>query len=134
MWDPSGHDFFIGQNDFPDLNGENDLLDSEYNEVSRNIDSQNYEVVETSKHPPVSDEDKNEIDRDDRAYSEYAKTDPIRLFQFHYDEHVALASVFPAAKVDANTLHKKNPSHASNNNNLADVDPGEGQIPTSILN
>ena len=76
---------------------------------------------------------KNEIDRDDQAYSEYTKTDPIRRFQFDYDEHVALVSVFPAAKVDGNTLTKKNPSHASSNNNFADVAPGKGQTPTSIL-
>ena len=55
--DPSGHDFVIAQNDCPDLNGENDLLDSEDDDIFQNIDSQNNEVVETAEHPPVSDED-----------------------------------------------------------------------------
>ena len=97
------------------------------------MDSQNNEEAETSEHPPVSDEDDNEIDKDDQAYSEYAKTDPIRRFQFDYDEHVALSSVFPADQVDGNTLTKKNASHSYSNKIFADVAPGEGQIPTSVL-
>ena len=31
--DPSGHDFFIGENDSSNLNGNNDLLDSEDDEI-----------------------------------------------------------------------------------------------------
>ena len=105
--DPSGHDVFIGENDCTDLNGENHLLDSENDEIFLNTDSKNNEVVQTSEHPPVSDKDANEICRENRAYSEYAQTDPIRRFQFDYDKYVALASVFPVAKVNGNTLTKR---------------------------
>ena len=104
--DPSGHDFFLGENDSPGLNGETNLLHSNDDELFQDIDSQNNELVETSVHPAGSDEDENAIDREDRAYSEYAKTDPIKRFQFDYDEHVALSSVFSAAHVDGNTLTK----------------------------
>ena len=75
-------------------------------------------MVEASIHPAGSDEDENDVDREDRAYSEYAKTDPIRRFQFDYDEHVALASVFPAAHVDGNKLTNKHSSRTYNNNNF----------------
>ena len=41
--------------------------------------------------------------------------------------------MFPAAHVDGNTLTTKSASRAYSNNNFADVAPGEGQIPTSVL-
>ena len=95
-------------------------------------------VVKTMKgyeylNPPLLDEDDNDIDREDRAYSEYDKRYPIRRFQFDYDEHVVLASVLPAAQKDGNTLTKTNASRASNNYNFADIALGEGQTPTSVL-
>ena len=127
--DPSGHEFFITQND--DQHNENEQMNSDEDKIFLQVNSQNNKHIE---HPLGSEEDENEIDRQDRAYNEYAKTDPIRRFQFDYDESVALANDNPAAALDGNSLTKKNPRNISiNNNNFADVAPGEGQIPTSVL-
>lgn len=60
--DQSGHDLFIGGNDFSDIKGNNNFLDSEADDIFQSIDSQNNEG-EASEHPPVSDEDGNKIDR-----------------------------------------------------------------------
>ena len=105
--DPSGHDFFLDQNN------NLETINSEDDELFQNINSQNQQNTE---HSTNSSEPDNEIDKQDKDYNEYAKTDPIRSFQFDYDEHVALANEIPTAQLDGNTLTKKNPTQ--NNNNL----------------
>ena len=83
------HDYSIQHNGEHDhiIKAENDhvcvflLLDK----TKASID----EVIEISEPSHASDEDDNDVDREDRAYNEYAKTDPVRRFQFDYDEHVA---------------------------------------------
>ena len=66
----------------------------------------------------------------EEEYQEYTKTDPIKKFQFDYDEHVALTREDPTAVFDANKVTKKNYHPASSN--FIDVAPGEGQIPISV--
>ena len=72
-----------------------------------------------------------ELERVEEEYQEYTKTDPIKKFQFDYDEHVALTREDPTAVFDANKLTKKNYPAATNN--FVNVAPGEGQIPVSVL-
>ena len=47
-----------------------------------------------------SSSEENEVDREDRDYAEFAQTDPVRRYQFDYDEHVVLADEMPAARID----------------------------------
>ena len=41
------------------------------------------------------------LDNIKEEYHEYARTDPIKKFQFDYDEHVALTREDPTASFDA---------------------------------
>ena len=121
LQDPEGHDFF--------LNPENkDQLNSSDDELFLNIDEAQIENAADAN--TTDDDEEDEIDEQDREYCDFAKTDPIRRFQFDYDESVALSSTCPAAQIDTNALTKK---RISQNNNFADVAPAEGQIPTSVL-
>ena len=94
-------------------------------QISENIKEMN--IVEDSN-GSLSDD---ELERVEEEYQEYTKTDPIKKFQFDYDEHVALTREDPTAVFDANKVTKKNYHPASNN--FIDIAPGEGQIPISVL-
>lgn len=94
-------------------NHPNDRLDSQDDEIFRNLDSQHQPDPVTSNLNSGSDEDENEIDKQDAAHNEYVQTDPIRRFQFDYDEHVALSNEFPAAHIDGHALTKKNHGNRS---------------------
>ena len=106
-------------------------MDTDDDELFRNvIGTPEKRHVDPSDSSPSSDV--YQIDKQDKEYCEFAKTDPIRRFQFDYDEHVALADESPAAQLDGDAL-TKNTLIGNNDNNFANVAPGEGQIPTSVL-
>ena len=100
--DPVGHDLFfadstdIGNN--VSSNRHSEQLDSEDDDIFMNYDSQ----AEGN-----SSNDENELDAQDKQYDEYVREDPIRRFQFNYDENVAMANDYPEAQVDGNALTKK---------------------------
>ena len=126
LQNPEGHDLFLSP-------GNDDQLNSSDDELFLNI---NEAQMENAANGQITSEDEEEdkIDQQDREYCDFAKTDRMRRFQFDYDENVALSSAVPAAQLDGNALTKKPRSQTSNNNNnFADVAPGEGQIPTSVL-
>ena len=125
--DPIGHDFFL---DPTQAANPSPLLNSDDDELFLNIhsiDEQSSGVFSSSSES--SDEDV--IDKLDKEYSEFAKTDPIRRFQFDYDEHVALANEMPEAQLDGDNLTRC--ASTGNADNFADVAPGEGEVPTSVL-
>ena len=130
--DPSGHKFFLSSGGTDNEAVGNDGLNSE-DEMMFLDTSFDEEATTPNVHLPQSDSDENEIDRQDREYHEYAKTDSIRRFQFDYDEHVALTCENPVAALDGNLLTKSNQRSLSDENQFADVAPGEGQIPVSVL-
>ena len=76
-------------------------------------------------------ESEDEIEKEDEEYNEYTKTDPIKSYQFDYDERVALVREDPTAMFDGNRYTKKN--YFEDKNKFINVAPGEGQVPTSIL-
>lgn len=80
------------------------VMDSDEDALFLDVRSQGKKGTEKSN----DSSDDNVIDKQDKEYSELAKTDPIRRFRFDYDKHVALADETPAAQLDGNALTKRN--------------------------
>ena len=116
--DPLGYDAFLEQD--PEL----DEINSDDEAFLQIIENENDSLSEDNQ-------SEDEMEKEDKEYNDYAKTDPIRKFQFDYDEHVALTRDDPTAVSDANRITKK--SYSFEGNNSANVAPGEGQIPISTL-
>ena len=118
--DTSGHEAFIADNDDENMNrDENEILNDPNGELGR--------TIEAEEQLSDSDNEPSAIEREDEDYNNFATTDPIRRFQFDYDEHVALSNDNPAAALDGHTLTK------TGEHNVLSVAPGEGQIATSVL-
>ena len=83
-------------------------MDSDDDELFLDIDENNYERNKDDEIKSENDgsDEQNDIDRQDKEYCEFAKTDSIRRFQFDYDESVSLSSPCPAAHVDVIALTK----------------------------
>ena len=97
--DPSGHEFFIDTSPQEDqLNSDDDDM---FLRISENIQEMN---IGEESNGSLSD---GELERVEEEYQEYAKTDPIKKFQFDYDEHVALTREDPTAVFDANKTQRK---------------------------
>ena len=128
--DPTGYEYFIEQTEVLDGGGDTEQLDSEDDIIFANLDVDT-NLNTTGRNDVSQDGDEeNQIDRIDEENNEEIQKDPVRRYQFAYDEHVALASTCPVAHIDGNSLTKK---QTVCNRNSADVAPGEGQIPTNVL-
>ena len=90
--DPAGHEFFIGP-ESSDQNISSPQMDSDDDELFRNINSQDQPMSGAN-----SSSDENEIDKQDKDYAEFVQTDPVRRYQFDYDERVTLADEMPTAR------------------------------------
>jgi len=81
---------------------------------------------------PSNKSDVDDIGQIDEEYIEYGKTDPIRRFQFDYDEKVALANELLSAQMDGDALTRSKTTE-NRGDNFIHVAPGEGQILSSVL-
>ena len=131
--DPSGHDFFLSNPECEAEYAGHGGLNSDDDPMFQHNSVGAEGGPETSSHPSKSYGEEDDVDKQDEEYIEYAKTDPIRRFQFDYDEHIALSNINPAAQLDGNRLTKKKQGNSADTSNFADVAPGEGQIPVSVL-
>ena len=134
--DPHGYEFFIHNNGDGNENAAND--NSDMNTADTIQPEEHTDLLDDDNEPMDNLEDDtqsgsdNEMDAQDKEYDEYVKEGPVRRFQFNYDENVAMANDYLEAETDGNVVIQKDPADV-NLNNYANVAPGEGQIPTSIL-
>ena len=138
--DPEAHDILFCSSDNEDVEETPDDVSKTNDDVQEETTSETnddvQEVTTSEKFENILNLEENEIlDNIEEEDDYHKKNDPIKKFQFDYNENIVLTEKHPGAFDNIGASNSESTKEKDNNdeNPYIDFAPGEGQTPTNIV-